>query len=79
MPSRYGEQRNMKCGGCGLPYDDFRCGWTFAEARREIIAIGTDKKTGKTKYGRRHGVLGYLHELKKLSWKAHVDACEAAP
>jgi hypothetical protein len=86
VPSAYGKSRNLTCPGCGMPYDyhaqeqphGFTVGMTFATARRDIIAIGTDRKTGKTKYGRRHGTLGFLHELKMLAWRAHVDQCVAA-
>jgi hypothetical protein len=63
---------------CGLKYDDMRLGMTFATARREIIAIGVDRKTGRTKYGRRGGVLGFLFELKQSMWKSHVAACDDA-
>lgn len=80
MASNYGRDRNLTCPGCGIRYDyehgvGFSTGLTFTEVRRTIIAIGTDKKTGKTKYGRRNGVLGYMHELKQIMWKAHVAEC----
>jgi hypothetical protein len=70
----------MTCPGCGIRYDyehgvGFNTGLTFKEVRRMIIAIGVDRKTGKTKYGRRNGTLGYMHELKKTMWKAHVAEC----
>ncbi len=42
-----------------------------------IISIGTDRKTGKTKYGRRNGTLGYMFELKQLMWHQHTDECDA--
>lgn len=75
MPSAWGRHHNERCV-CGIAYDSFRIGISFGEARRMIIAIGTDRRTGKTKYGRRHGVLGFLHELKLLSWKGHRDFCD---
>lgn len=78
MASHYGETRGIVCGGCGMRYDDFRTGMSFKEVRNLIITIGTDRKTGKTKYGRRNGTLGYWHELKKLYWEAHVGECESA-
>jgi hypothetical protein len=68
----------MTCPGCGLAYDDFRTGLSFIQVRRDIISIGTDRKTGKTKYGRRHGTLGYWHELKMMLWDAHVGECTDA-
>ncbi len=78
MASTYGEKRGMVCAGCGLKYDAFRSGWSFLDARQTIIAIQTDRKTGKTKYGRRHGVLGFMHEQKMLAWNGHIGLCEAA-
>ena len=75
MASSYGKTRGMVCEGCGLKYDDFRTGMTWTEVRNLIIAIGTDRKTGKTKYGRRGGVLGFWHETKMLFWDQHVGEC----
>lgn len=77
MASRYGEKRGLVCGGCGVKYDNFRSGMSFLEARQLIITIGVDTKTGKTKYGRRNGVLGFMFELKQMAWKAHVGICES--
>jgi hypothetical protein len=76
--SRYGASRNLVCDGCGQRYDDFRTGMSFKEVRNLIIAIGTDRKTGKTKYGRRRGTLGYWHELKLMFWDQHVGECTDA-
>lgn len=78
MSSAYGKNRNMTCPGCGLEYDKFRTGMTWKEVRRLIITIGTDRKTGKTKYGRRHGVLGFWHEQKMMFWDQHVGECTDA-
>lgn len=78
MASAYGENRKMVCPGCKLRYDDFRTGMKFKQIRRDIIAIGTDTHTGKTKYGRRNGVLGYWHELKMMLWDQHVGECTHA-
>lgn len=78
MASAFGENRGMVCAHCGLRYDDMRTGRSFKELRNEIISIGTDAKTGRTKYGRRNGVLGYWHELKMLYWDQHVEMCAAA-
>lgn len=77
MPSAYGRNHNLVCA-CGLQYDDMRLGMSWTQARNEIIAIKVDRKTGKTKYGRRHGVLGFLFELKQSMWKSHVAACDDA-
>ncbi len=68
----------MVCPGCGIKYDLFRTGMTWKQVRRDIIAIGTDRKTGRTKYGRRNGVLGYFHELKLMLWDGHCGECSDA-
>ncbi len=68
----------MVCQHCGQKYDDLRTGLDFTEVRQMIITIGTDRKTGKTKYGRRSGTLGYWHELKLLLWDQHIGECESA-
>lgn len=78
MASSFGASRGMVCPGCGLAYDKFSTGMTFKQVRNDIIAIGTDRKTGKTKYGRRGGTLGYWHELKMLMWDQHVGECTDA-
>jgi hypothetical protein len=59
-------------------YDAFSTGMSWTEIRRLIITIGVDGKTGKTKYGRRNGVLGYWHELKMMFWDQHVGECTDA-
>lgn len=76
MSSSFGAARGLVCV-CGLAYDAFRAGLSFKQARRDIISIGT-KKDGSLKYGRRHGVLGYMHEQKLLAWDQHVALCESA-
>lgn len=75
MASAYGENHGLVCVGCGLRYDDMRLGISFKQARRDIIAIEFDRRRGKKKYGRRHGVLGFLFELKQSMWHSHVDEC----
>lgn len=75
MPSSWGRERGLVCV-CGQTYDKLRTGITFTQARRDIISIGT-KKDGTPKYGRRNGVLGYLHEQKLMLWDQHVAMCES--
>lgn len=76
--STFGADRKMVCPACGLEYDDMRTGQTFLTARRDIIAIGVDAKTGKVKHGRRNGTLGFMHGQKMALWRAHVDECVSA-
>lgn len=75
MPSSYGRRRGMVCAGCGIGYDKLRTGMTWTEVRNLIIAMKDDPVTGKTKYGRRGGVLGFHHELKMQMWEQHVGLC----
>jgi hypothetical protein len=78
MPSRWGAMHERPCEACGLSYDKLRTGMSFTDVRNLIIAIQVDRKTGKTKYGRRNGVLGFWHELKRQQWQQHVGLCEGA-
>ncbi len=78
MPSRWGANHGKVCRACGEKYDRMTTGMTFTEVRNLIITIGTDRKTGKTKYGRRSGVLGFWHELKVQQWEQHLGLCEGA-
>ncbi len=75
---KYGRGVAIKCEGCGINYESFRAGTSFFQARRDIIAIDVDRRTGKKKYGRRNGVLGFMRELKQLAWKAHIEGCRGA-
>ena len=74
--SSYGRRRGITCPTCGLSYDAFRTGASFAQTRRDIIAIGVDPKTGKRKHGRRNTVLGMMHAMKQQLWSLHVEDCE---
>lgn len=76
MASTYGEDRKIACPVCGMRYDAYRIGSSFAALRREIIAIDVDARTGKKKYGRRNGVLGLAHQRKWMAWTNHVEECE---
>jgi len=56
----------MHCPHCGLDYDHFRTGLTFAEVYQLIYTRA---------HKRRHGVLGYWHELKLKQFAEHVAEC----
>ena len=78
MASRWGEEHGQRCEACGLRYDDMRTGLTFKDVRNLIITIGFCTKMGHVKNGRRSGVLGYWHELKRSYWAQHLGLCEQA-
>lgn len=77
MGSCYGESHGLTCRVCGLRYDDMRTGLTFKDVRNLIITIGWCTKRQRVKNGRRHGVLGFWHELKRSYWDQHVGMCES--
>lgn len=56
----------MHCEYCGLDYDAFRTGLTYAEVYMLIYTRA---------HKRRHGVLGYWHELKGKMFAEHVAEC----
>jgi hypothetical protein len=57
----------MVCPYCKITYADFRTGLTYQMVYDMI-------KTRKWK--RRHGVLGYWHQLKQSMFEQHKKECE---
>jgi len=66
------------CDACGMGYGAFRSGFSFLDARRDFITDEPNRKTGKRRHGRRHGVLGLMRQWKQLAWNAHIAACADA-
>jgi hypothetical protein len=64
------------CEFCGLEYDDFKTGLTFADVRRDMWRAEEDPS--QWKYKRRRGVLGAWRGAKQMMWREHLDACEGA-
>lgn len=64
------------CAACGLDYDDFKTGLTFAAVRADMWR--TEEDPSQWKYKRRRGVLGAWHGTKQMMWRDHLDTCEAA-
>lgn len=60
-----------KCEACGISYQDFRTGLTFAEVRN-MMFVGSDD-CGQWRHKRRHSVLGFWHELKLQAWLYHLN------
>jgi hypothetical protein len=56
----------MQCEICGLNYSEMRTHMTYREVYHLIYT---------RPHKRRHGVLGYWHELKLKQWAAHLDEC----
>jgi len=59
------------CPYCGLEYDDFKTGESFATIKESMYVADADPS--KWKYKRRHGVLGRWHDLKQELWRSHID------
>lgn len=59
------------CPYCGMEYDDFRTGETFATIKESMYVSSEDPT--RWKYKRRHGVLGRWHDLKQELWRSHID------
>jgi len=62
-----------RCPICGLAYDAFRSGLTYAEVYAQFWVDDDDPSTWCNK--RRRTVLGRWHELKLDLWTEHLDAC----
>lgn len=60
----------MTCHTCGMSYQEFRTGLTFATVR-QMMFVGPDPSTWRHK--RRHSVLGFWHELKQQLWLSHMN------
>lgn len=60
---------------CGLKYEDMRTGLTFADVRR-MMWINSDDSADWV-YKRRHGVLGFWHQIKLSMWRDHLAICAA--
>lgn len=69
---------DIVCETCGISYAAFRSGFSFTDARRDFITDDPNRKTGRRRHGRRHGVLGKMREIKQLAWNAHIAECANA-
>jgi hypothetical protein len=65
------------CPNCGLTYDRFRTGETFASVRAELYVTSNDPADWKHK--RRNTVLGRWHQMKQSMWQYHLDTCRNWP
>ena len=63
---------HLACDVCGLAYSELRTGETFASVKR-MMRRGPDSSSWI--YKRRHGVLGFWHQLKLMAWNSHVTEC----
>ena len=71
----YPTRRAYRDAKHGDGYDSFRTGLTFAQAHRMMHVGGDDP--ARWKYHRRHGVLGFMHDLKQQLWEQVLEAREA--
>lgn len=60
---------------CGVVYDDFRTGQTFASVRR-LMRDDPHPVHGGWRSKRRRGVLGYWHQLKQRMFELAHGYCE---
>jgi hypothetical protein len=61
----------MTCQACGIRYQDFRTGLSFAEVRAMMFVGSDDSSCWRHK--RRRSVLGFWHELKRQQWLYHLS------
>lgn len=71
MPSQLTPQ---PCLRCGVTYDQFRSGFTFAQVRAMMVTGSADPKDWRQK--RRRSVLGFWRELKISMWYSTHGGCE---
>lgn len=63
----------MKCPVCGLDYDDFHTGMTFAEVQAEMFVDSDDPADWV--YKRRGSVLRRWRKIKEVMWDYHQRSC----
>lgn len=66
---------------CGMTYDEFRLGMSFADVRRMLWDQEDRNRPGWWRQKRRSSVLGFARELKLHAWDLihrHCEAVEAA-
>jgi hypothetical protein len=64
---------NEVCPVCGLTYNDFRTGLTFAEVKACMHVESEDCVDWV--YKRRKGVLRKWKKIKQLMWRFHIEEC----
>jgi hypothetical protein len=62
------------CPECGLSYDNFRTGETFASVKESMHVASDDTTTWR--YRTRRMVLGCWHAMKLSLFRSHVAECE---
>jgi len=62
------------CPVCGLAYDNFRTGMTFADVKEEMYVASENSEDWV--YKRRRCVLRRWHKIKLAMWEYHKDECE---
>lgn len=61
---------------CGMRYDEFRLGMSFAEARHMLWDQEDPKRPGWFRQKRRRSVLGFMREMKKHAFDMVHRYCE---
>jgi hypothetical protein len=66
-----------ECPCCGLDYDRFRTGLSFAEIVGMLWVDSPDPRDWR--YKRRNTVLGFWRQLKLEMWAEHLASCQPIP
>ncbi len=66
----------MRCAHCGLRYEDFRTGLTYADVFAMLWVW--DEDSTKWRHKGRHTVLGLWRQIKRELWAEHEACCEHA-
>jgi hypothetical protein len=67
----------MCCPNCGIAYNDFRTGFTFAD----IVAMlwRPEHDPSQWVHKRRNTILGKWHQIKLELWEHHLNNCKNVP
>ncbi len=63
----------MMCDKCGLTYDRFRTGLTYADIQDQFWR--PEEEPSKWVNKSRHTYLGRWHEIKLKMWEQHIAEC----
>ena len=63
-----------ECPICGLKYEGFRTGYTYADIFAMFWSYDEDQETWHPK--RRRTILGRWHEIKLKLWAEHIENCK---
>lgn len=62
------------CPVCGMVYNDFRTGMTFADVKADMYVVS--ENSDDWVYKRRGCVLRRWRKIKKIMWEYHISECK---